>query len=213
MEAYHVLPQRVQNGLSRSKSRDSQFREQVTTRLEVGPRLLRQVHHQGPCQLWFPITLIVGEVPNRRRARAWNILAEVPAHRIGPVLVQPLVETGELIELSQNVIMPYYRDKAALAAALLQKELAGVPHRIHAPEGAIFLWLWLPGLPVTSAELYRRLKRAGVFVLSGHYFFPGLNETWRHRDECLRISFAQDEAIVREGIGIIGREVRNAFGA
>ena len=73
------------------------------------------------------------------------------------------------------------------------------------------MWLWLPGLPISSAELYRRLKGAGVFVLSGHYFFPGLEEPWQHRNECLRISFAQDEDIVREGIRLIGAEVRRAF--
>ncbi len=105
---------------------------------------------------------------------------------VGPVLVQPLIESGEIIELSRRFITPYYRAKAALACEMLQQALAGVPYRIHSPEGAIFLWLWLPGLPISSAELYRRLKKAGVFVLSGHYFFPGLEEPWEHRNECLR---------------------------
>ena len=132
---------------------------------------------------------------------------------VGPVLVQPLVESGEIIELCRQFITPYYRAKAAFAAEALQRELAGVPHRIHSPEGAFFLWLWLPGLPIPSAELYRRLKRAGVFVLSGHYFFPGLTEPWPHRNECLRISFAQDEPIVREGLRRIAVEVRRAFDA
>jgi len=130
---------------------------------------------------------------------------------VGPVLVQPLVESGEIIDLCRRFITPYYRAKAALACEVLQRELAGVPHRIHSPEGAIFLWLWLPGLPIPSAELYRRLKEAGVFVLSGHYFFPGLEEPWQHRNECLRISFAQEESIVRAGIAMIASEVRRAF--
>ena len=132
---------------------------------------------------------------------------------VGPVLVQPLIESGEIIALSRRFITPYYRAKVALACEALQRELAGVPHKIHSPEGAIFLWLWLPGLPISSAELYGRLKRAGVFVLSGHYFFPGLEEPWQHRNECLRISFAQEEDVVREGIAIIGEEVRKAFAA
>ena len=130
---------------------------------------------------------------------------------VGPVLVQPLIESGEIISLSRQLITPYYQAKAALACEALQQELDGLPHKIHSPEGAIFLWLWLPGLPISSAELYRRLKGAGVFVLSGHYFFPGLEEPWQHRNECLRISFAQDEDIVREGIRLIGAEVRRAF--
>jgi len=130
---------------------------------------------------------------------------------VGPVLVQPLIESGEIVDLSRRCITPYYRAKAQLACEALARELAGVPHKIHSPEGAIFLWLWLPGLPIQSAELYLRLKQAGVFVLSGHYFFPGLDEPWPHTDECLRISFAQQEDIVHDGIRLIGAEVRRAF--
>lgn len=132
---------------------------------------------------------------------------------VGPVLVQPLIDSGEIVDLSRRYIAPYYRAKAKLAVDALQRELTGVPHRIHSPEGAIFLWLWLPGLPISSAELYRRLKRAGVFVLSGHYFFPGLEDPWQHRNECLRISFAQDEAVVREGIRLIAAEIKAVYSA
>jgi valine--pyruvate aminotransferase len=127
---------------------------------------------------------------------------------VGPVLVQPLVESGEIIELCRRFITPYYRAKAAFACEALQRELAGLPYKIHSPEGAFFLWVWFPGLPIPSAELYRRLKQAGVFVLSGHYFFPGLEAPWAHRDECVRISFAQEEAVVREGIRLIAAEVK-----
>jgi valine--pyruvate aminotransferase len=132
---------------------------------------------------------------------------------VGPVLVQPLVESGEIMDLCRRFITPYYRAKAAFACEALQRELAGLPYQIHSPEGAFFLWLWLPGLPITSAELYLRLKQAGVLVLSGHYFFPGLEEPWSHRDECVRISFAQDEPIVHEGIRRIAAAVRRAFEA
>jgi len=131
---------------------------------------------------------------------------------VGPVIAQPLVESGEILSLGRQEIMPFYRDKALRAVEWLRTELAGLPFRIHKPEGAFFLWLWFPGLPITSAELYARLKEAGVFVLSGHYFFPGLpDDGWRHRHECLRLSYAQDDTVVREGIRIIGRELRRVF--
>jgi valine--pyruvate aminotransferase len=48
-------------------------------------------------------------------------------------------------------------------------------------------------------------------VISGHYFFPGFSEAWSHRDECLRISFAQSPAVIAAGMAIIGDEVRRAF--
>src|SRR5690606_19901032 len=132
---------------------------------------------------------------------------------VGPVLVQSLVESGELIELCRRHVQPFYRDKASRAREWLAAGLRGVPFKIHKPEGAFFLWLWLPGLPISSAELYGRLKARGVFVLSGHYFFPGLDEAWPHRDECIRVSFAQDDDVVRRGVELVAAEVRRAFGA
>jgi len=132
---------------------------------------------------------------------------------VGPVLTEDIVESGEILEWSRRYITPYYRAKAEFACAELRRGLAGLPHFIHVPEGAFFLWLWLPGLPITSAELYERLKRNDVLVLSGHYFFPGFDEDWRHRHECLRISFAQSERVVAEGMRAIADEVRRAFDA
>jgi len=130
---------------------------------------------------------------------------------VGPVLVEDIVESGEIIEWSRNFITPFYREKAEFAVNVLKHELEGLPFRIHVPEGAFFLWLWLPGLPITSAELYERLKRNDVFVISGHHFFPGLETDWPHRNECLRISFAQRGKVVADGMRMIAAEVRGAF--
>ena len=83
--------------------------------------------------------------------------------------------------------------------------------RIHRPEGAFFLWLWMPGLPVTSAELYERLKARGVIVVSGHHFFPGLeHDDWPHKNECIRISYADEWSRIERGLGIVIDEVRRA---
>lgn len=133
---------------------------------------------------------------------------------VGPVLVRELVASGEIVRASEALIRPFYGRRSRQAVEWLQAALGDAPHHIHRPEGAFFLWLWLPGLPIPSAELYRRLKARGVLVLSGHHFFPGLpDDGWRHRQECLRISYAQDVDVVREGLAIVGEEVRRAFGA
>lgn len=130
---------------------------------------------------------------------------------VGPVFVEEIVESGEIIEWSREFITPFYREKAEFAVGVLKRELEGLPFRIHVPEGAFFLWLWLPGLPMTSAELYERLKHNDVFVISGHHFFPGLEADWPHRNECLRISFAQSQEVVAEGMRAIAGEVKRAF--
>jgi valine--pyruvate aminotransferase len=132
---------------------------------------------------------------------------------VGPVLTEQFIRSGEVLSFSSEFIAPFYREKALAACERLQQELDGIPYRIHVPEGAFFLWLWLPGLPVRSAELYERLKKRGVLVISGHHFFPGVREEWRHRDECLRISYAQDDEIVTKGIRILAAEVKRLFAA
>jgi len=76
----------------------------------------------------------------------------------------------------------------------------------------MFLWLWFPDLPISSLELYKRLKARGVLVVSGHYFFPGLpDEGWRHQHECLRVTYSQDAADVARGLQAIAEEVKRAW--
>ena len=132
---------------------------------------------------------------------------------VGAVLAQSLMADGSILKYSREIVRPYYESRARQAVGWINEYFEGLNLRIHEPEGAFFLWLWFPGLPITSAELYRRLKERGVLVLSGHYFFPGLEGEWRHRDECLRVSYSQDAEVVREGLRQIAREVRRAYEA
>ncbi len=133
---------------------------------------------------------------------------------LGPALAIGLVESGEVLALSREVIRPHYAKRAARALDMLRSGLDGCDVRIHRPEGAFFLWLWMPGLPITSAELYERLKTRGVVVVSGHYFFPGLeDDDWPHKHQCIRISYADDWCRIKRGLEIVIEEVRRACDA
>lgn len=129
---------------------------------------------------------------------------------IGQQIVLPLVESGEILRLADEVVRPFYQEKSRLAVAAAN-EIFGEDFewRVHRSEGALFLWFWFPGLPITSKELYERLKRREVLVVPGHYFFFGhVDPDWRHREECIRVSFAMDESIVHDGLTIIAEEIR-----
>ena len=116
--------------------------------------------------------------------------------------------------LSDNVIQPYYRRQAETAITLLQQALAGYPLRIHKPEGAIFLWLWFEGLPISSQELYQRLKAKGTLIIPSEHFFVGLDTAnYRHAHECIRMSIAQSDEVLQKGIAAIGEVVREAYDA
>ncbi len=134
-------------------------------------------------------------------------------NNVGQTIAAPLLESGELLDLARTVVQPYYRRKCEEARSAFQRELpAHVPWRLHSAEGALFLWLWLPSLPVNSKELYERLKKRGVLVIPGEYFFFGLESPdWSHRHECIRISYAMDHETVATGARIIGEEISKVF--
>ncbi len=138
------------------------------------------------------------------------VISLAPAN-FGAVLANRMIATDAVSHLSQNVVRPHYEAKVQTAIQLLRAELDSKQLLIHKPEGAIFLWLWFPELPITAQELYERLKARKVVVLPGHHFFPGLAEEWQHKHECIRMSYAGPAEIVAAGIRIIGEEIRKAF--
>ncbi len=140
-----------------------------------------------------------------------NAVLSLAVSSVGPVLAQSIVETGEILKISREVIRPFYEAKALQSVQWCREYLDGIDFRIHKPEGALFLWLWFPGLPISSEELYQRLKQRGVLVIAGQHFFPGLQDEWQHTEECIRVTYSQDEVMVREGIEIIAEEVKRAF--
>jgi valine--pyruvate aminotransferase len=143
-------------------------------------------------------------------ARVNAVLCLAPGG-VGPALLTDLVRSGRIIGLAHNVIQPFYRNKMLEVVRQIQDCLAGVDYRVHQPEGAFFVWLWFPNLPITSQEFYERLKQRHVLVVPGHHFFPGLTEPWSHTNECLRVNYAQDSAVVAAGLKAISAEVRRAY--
>jgi valine--pyruvate aminotransferase len=140
-----------------------------------------------------------------------NAVLNLSVGSVGPALAHDLVTSGEITRISRTVIKPYYQNKSELAQEFFHHELAGLDYYIHKSEGAIFLWLWFPGLPITSEVLYQRLKQRGVLIISGHHFFPGLVSDWQHKHECIRVTYAMDKDVIHEGIKIIAEEVKKAY--
>lgn len=140
-----------------------------------------------------------------------NTILNLACGNVGPAIASRLFQNREVLEVSNNLIMPYYRDRAMQTMEWFIKAMDDLPFYVHKPEGAIFLWLWFKDLPVTSARLYETLKQAGVLVIPGHDSFAGLADEWPHAQECIRVSYAQDEAQVKQGVEIIAREVRELY--
>lgn len=140
-----------------------------------------------------------------------NAILNLAPGSFGAMLTTDLMESGEILRLSREVIRPFYHRKMERAMAGVEKYFRDLPYRVHVPEGAMFLWLWFKGMPVSSRELYERLKARGVLVVAGDYFFPGLAPGWPHMQECIRITYSQDEDQVRQGLQIVADEVRRIY--
>ncbi|MGF1687547.1 valine--pyruvate transaminase [Photobacterium japonica] len=130
---------------------------------------------------------------------------------VGPAIAHQMIKRNDLLPLSENIIKPFYLRKAQQAVDLLQQAMPDPRFRIHKPEGAIFLWLWFKALPISTLELYRRLKARGVLIVPGEYFFIGLDDDWQHGHECLRMNYVQSDDIMQRGITIIAEEVMTAY--
>ncbi|HTT07867.1 MAG TPA: valine--pyruvate transaminase [Gammaproteobacteria bacterium] len=158
--------------------------------------------------------IIIAAEPIIDMLTGMNAVLHLATGSVGAALACDWVRSGEILTLSREHIRPYYRQRLDHALQTVQRALRGCEYRVHQPEGAIFLWLWFPQLSITSCELYRRLKARGVLVLPGHYFFPGLpddpRDPWPHRHECIRLTYAQEEAMVEHGIGILAEEIKRA---
>ena len=153
--------------------------------------------------------IVIADEPVISLIRNMNAVINLATANFGAMIATDLISIGEILRLSQLQIKPYYQAKVEHAVDVMHREFTGLDYYIHRPEGAIFLWLWLPGLPISADELYERLKAKGVIVISGSHFFPGLEEDWEHKQQCLRITYSMDENIVEQGIKLIAEELRN----
>lgn len=140
-----------------------------------------------------------------------NGIISLAPSSVGPAIANHMIENGDLLRLSSEVIKPFYKEKSLRAVELLQEAIDDPRFRIHKPEGAIFLWLWFDELPITTMELYDRLKARGVLIVPGEYFFIGQEDEWDHAHQCLRMNYVQDDEAMQKGIAIIAEEVNKAY--
>jgi len=141
-----------------------------------------------------------------------NAIMNLAPGSFGASMALQMIKSGEILNISKNIIKPFYKEKQQKALELFHKALEGIDYYIHKPEGAIFLWIWFKDIKIKTSELYERLKQKGVIVVPGHYFFPGLEkDNWPHKDQCIRVTYSQSEEKVKKGIEIIAEEVRKAY--
>jgi valine--pyruvate aminotransferase len=139
---------------------------------------------------------------------AVNAIMSLANNTLGQMITRPLIDSGEILSLSRDVVRPFYQEKSRRAQQLIHQFFEGIPYRIHESGGALFLWLWFEDGSVDTSELYQRLKARQVIIVPGKYFVYGLDEPWEHGNQCVRINFGQEDSVVEEGLKRIADEVR-----
>lgn len=143
---------------------------------------------------------------------ALNAIINLSPTRFGAAIASKLIENDDLVKLSNTHIQPFYHAKVDYAIGLLKAEFKDYPVKIHQPEGAMFLWLWFEGLPISTKILYEQLKQAGTIIVPGEYYFPGIDtQNYPHAQECIRMSYAQSDETLAKGIAKIGELVRASY--
>lgn len=140
-----------------------------------------------------------------------NAIAALASGSFGQALAENLIKTGLLVEKARDFVRPYYENKAKKASAAFHRYFSGTNYAVHKSEGSIFQWLLLKDLKIPTLQFYAELKKKGVIVVPGEYFFFGDDRAGGlppvcghpHYNKCLRINYAGEEQEVDEGIKII----------
>ena len=151
--------------------------------------------------------IVIASEPYIEAVSRMNGIMVLAPGSVGPTLLTRMIKDQELLRLCDDVIKPFYLDKAKTAIRLFNEIFADSEIYMHKLEGAFFMWLWLPKLSITSEQLYRQLKKDKVYIIPGHNFFMGMYGNWPHKNQCIRINYAKDETTLRKGLEAIRRAV------
>lgn len=143
-----------------------------------------------------------------------NAIAALASGSLGQAIAGPLIKSGELVRAAKTIVRPFYQEKSDATVGWIKKYCAGGDFAVHKNEGSIFLWLLMNDLAVPTKEFYHILKKRGVIVVPGEYFFFGAPddgstppvEAHPHYDKCLRLNYARPPEEVEQGIKIIAEE-------
>ncbi len=132
--------------------------------------------------------------------------------RYGQAIAALAIKSGALADIATHVIRPFYQSKFTVLETTLDQAMPkDLPWFLHRGEGAIFAWLWLQDLPISDWDFYQQLKQVGVIVVPGNSFFPGLQEDWAHKHQCLRISLTASDEELKIGMQRLAKVAEQVY--
>jgi valine--pyruvate aminotransferase len=140
---------------------------------------------------------------------AFASMGNLAVGNLGIFLAEIFFQEDTLVKLSQNTLRPYYEKKQKTALEMFESEFQkySVNYEIHEPLGGFFLWVRFPGLSIRNDELYEVCKKKNLYFVSGHFFFPGLNQEFSHTWECIRLTYNVGEEELAHGARLLAEIV------
>jgi valine--pyruvate aminotransferase len=158
------------------------------------------------------IGIAIGDENLLQALECFQTNAGIHSSRYGQAIAGRAIESGELANIAESVIRPFYQHKFDMLESTLQAAMPNnIPWFLHRGEGGIFGWLWLEDLPMTDWEFYQELKKVGVIVVPGSSFFPGLKEEWEHKHQCLRISLTGSDEEITIGMQRLAKVAEQVY--
>lgn len=153
--------------------------------------------------------IIVSNPDTIETLSSYAAVGNLAVGNLGVYMMEILFRQNILPELSKNVLRPFYDKKRELAISIFESEFQkqGVEYEIHDPMGGFFLWIRFPNLSVSNHKLYHLCKDKRLFIVSGHYFFPGLNTDFSHTQDCIRLTYCRQEEELARGAHILAEIV------
>ena len=158
------------------------------------------------------IGIAIGDPQLIQILESFQTNACIHSSRYGQAIAARAISSGKLADIATNIIRPHYQRKIKVLENTLDAAMpTNIPWFLHQGEGAIFAWLWLKDLPMTDWEFYQQLKQVGVIAVPGSTFFPGLQEDWPHKQQCLRISLTATESEIAEAMQRLAKVAEKVY--
>lgn len=153
--------------------------------------------------------IIISDSETIQTLSSFAAVGNLAVGNLGVYLMALLFQKNILPSLAKNILRPFYESKLKLAIERFTTEFQkmGVDYEIHDPMGGFFLWIRFPSLSISNHELYQLCKANRLFIVSGHYFFPGLNRDFSHTKECIRLTYCREEEELARGAQILAKIV------
>jgi valine--pyruvate aminotransferase len=140
---------------------------------------------------------------------SFSAVGNLSTGNFGSELARLFWKNDTLIPLSNNILRPYYESKRNEALEIIESifQKYRITYSLHAPDGGFFLWIFFPNLLISNRELYKLCKAENVFIVSGHYFFPGLTQDFSHTEKCIRLTYCRSAEEIALGAEILSKFV------